>query len=79
LATQILRAVERGIKEKYPGRTAPFRALDCIWAAVTKPFDEGLAVESKIFRECLFSDESKALVQEFFDKRTAKKALQPEA
>jgi 3-hydroxyacyl-CoA dehydrogenase len=77
MATRMLRYAAAAAKQRFPGRAAPLLALDSIWAAVTKPFEEGLAEEARLFRQCLFSEESKALVQEFFDRR-AKKPAPPE-
>jgi 3-hydroxyacyl-CoA dehydrogenase len=73
-ARQMMRRAEAAAEVKWPGRKAPSRALDALWAAVAMPFDEGLAEEARIFRECLYSDESKGLVDEFFAARAAKKS-----
>ena len=52
---------------------APHHALACVEAAVTKPFDEGVAVEEKLFAELENSDEAKALRYAFFAEREAAK------
>lgn len=72
-ARQMMRRTEAAAQAKWPGRKAPSRALDAMWAAVTMPFDDGLAEEARLFKECLFSDESKSLVEEFFAARAARK------
>ena len=74
MATKMLRFAAANARERLPGRAAPLLALDAIWAAVTLPFEQGLAEEARIFRQCLFSEESKTLVQEFFDQRAARKS-----
>src|SRR5262249_21316439 len=40
---------------------------------VTLPFDEGLKKEAELFNECLFSDQSKALIHVFFGERVVAK------
>jgi 3-hydroxyacyl-CoA dehydrogenase len=52
---------------------APLKCLECVAAAVSKPFDEGLAVEQKLFAELLVSPESRALRHAFFGERAAAK------
>ena len=55
------------------GLLAPLRVIDAIEAATTLPFDEGLRREAELFNECLFSDQSRALVHAFFAERAAAK------
>jgi 3-hydroxyacyl-CoA dehydrogenase len=74
MARTILDQVLTSVRQKWPDRTAPVHALAAVWFAVSKPFDEGLAEEARRFRECLYSEESKGLVAEFFAQRAAKKA-----
>ena len=52
---------------------APMKCLECVAAAATLPFDEGLAVERKLFTELLMSPESRALRHAFFGERAAAK------
>ncbi len=52
---------------------APFHALSCIEAAVSKPFEEGLQMEQVLFEELENSDEAKALRYAFFAEREAAK------
>src|SRR6185295_7241825 len=42
-------------------------------AATTLSFDEGVAKERQLFEECLFSDQSKALIHVFFAERAVSK------
>ncbi len=58
---------------KQRGMMAPFAAIDAVEAATRLPFDEGCEVEKKLFRECLFSDQSKALIHLFFGEREVAK------
>jgi len=52
---------------------APLKCVDCVEAAVTKPFDEGLKVESESFLMLVQTTESKALRHYFFGERAAAK------
>src|SRR5947209_18990487 len=48
---------------------APLAAIDAVEAATKLPFEEGCQAERKLFMECLFSDQSKALIHVFFGER----------
>jgi 3-hydroxyacyl-CoA dehydrogenase len=52
---------------------APKKCIDAVAAAVSKPFDEGLALEAQYFQELVQSPESKALRHAFFGERAASK------
>jgi 3-hydroxyacyl-CoA dehydrogenase len=52
---------------------APLKCIDAVAAAVSKPFDEGIKLESKLFAELVNTDESKALRHAFFGERAASK------
>ncbi|MEE3373292.1 MAG: 3-hydroxyacyl-CoA dehydrogenase NAD-binding domain-containing protein [Planctomycetota bacterium] len=67
--TELKREVERAAR----GASAPLRAMEAVQAASDASFDRGIEVESGIFRECLYSDESKARVHLFFGEREAAK------
>jgi 3-hydroxyacyl-CoA dehydrogenase len=69
----ILAIVREQVKKKARGLIAPFKAVDAIEAAVTLPFAEGIKREAELFRECLFSDQSKALIHVFFAEREVAK------
>lgn len=60
-------------KKKARGLTAPFKAIEAVEAAVALPFEEGCKRERELFRECLFSDQSKALIHVFFAEREVAK------
>ena len=55
------------------GMKAPLAAIDAVEAATTMSFEAGCQVEQRLFRECLFSDESKALIHAFFGEREVAK------
>jgi 3-hydroxyacyl-CoA dehydrogenase len=55
------------------GQRAPAACIECVRAAVTLPFDEGLALERKLFVELVASDESRAQRHVFFAEREALK------
>lgn len=52
---------------------APVACVDALAAALAKPFDEGLAVERKLFLELVQTPESRALRHAFFGERAASK------
>ena len=57
------------IARRARGRRAPYACIDCLEAAVTLPFSEGIKRERSIFEECVVSDESRALRYVFFAER----------
>jgi 3-hydroxyacyl-CoA dehydrogenase len=61
-------ALKGAVAKRSRGLTAPLKALEAVEAA-TLPFDEGMQRESQIFRDCMFSDQSKALIHAFFGER----------
>ena len=58
---------------KQRGMMAPLAAIDAVEAATRLPFDEGCEVEKKLFTDCLFSEQSKALIHVFFGEREVAK------
>jgi 3-hydroxyacyl-CoA dehydrogenase len=69
----IFAAARETARKKQRGMTAPLAAIEAIEAAVKLPFDKGCEVERKLFAECLFSDQSKALIHVFFGEREVAK------
>jgi 3-hydroxyacyl-CoA dehydrogenase len=65
----IFSAARETIAKKQRGLLAPAAAITAIEAATTLPFAEGCQLEQKLFIECLFSDQSKALIHVFFGER----------
>ena len=55
------------------GQTAPQRIVDCVEAAATLPFAEGLQRERELFFECMQDPQSAALRHMFFAEREAAK------
>ena len=51
-------------------QTAPLAAAEAVWAAAALPFEEGLHREAQLFSECLFGEQSRALIHAFFGERT---------
>ncbi|HLJ15027.1 MAG TPA: 3-hydroxyacyl-CoA dehydrogenase NAD-binding domain-containing protein [Bryobacteraceae bacterium] len=71
--SQIFAAARELAAKKYRGMMAPLKAIEAIEAATQLPFAEGCAAEAKLFMECLFSDQSKALIHVFFGEREVAK------
>jgi 3-hydroxyacyl-CoA dehydrogenase len=69
----ILAVVREQVKKKARGLIAPLKAVEAIEATVALPFDEGIKREAELFRECLLSDQSKALIHVFFAEREVAK------
>jgi 3-hydroxyacyl-CoA dehydrogenase len=67
---QFARNMVRGVAGRFP---APLKCVDAVEAACTKPFDEGLQVERRIFVELMLSPESRALRHAFQGERAASK------
>jgi 3-hydroxyacyl-CoA dehydrogenase len=61
------------VAKTYRGFPAPMKNLECVEAAVKKPFDEGMKVERTLFEELLNGTESKAMRHAFFAERAAAK------
>ena len=55
------------------GQPAPAAIMDCVRAALDKPFDEALVLERGLFMQLLASPESRALRHSFFAERRALK------
>jgi len=60
-------------KKTRRGMTAALAAIDAVEASTTMSFDEGCQRETELFRECLFSDQSKAMIHVFFGEREVAK------
>ena len=69
----ILAAARDTARKKQRGLKAPLAAIDAIEAGMGLSFDEGCQAEAKLFTECLFSDQSKALIHVFFGEREVAK------
>ncbi len=69
----IFAAARENARKKQRGLMAPLAAIDAVEAATKLPFDEGCKVEQELFINCLFSDQSKALIHVFFGEREVAK------
>ncbi len=69
----IFAAALDNVRKKQRGLKAPLAAIEAVAAATKLPFDAGCQVERKLFTECLFSDQSKALIHVFFGEREVAK------
>src|SRR5215471_13153073 len=65
----IFAAARDNARKKQRGMSAPLAAIDAVEAATKLPFDQGCERERNIFLECLYSDQSKALIHVFFGER----------
>ena len=69
----IFAAARDAARKKARGLMAPLAAIDAVEAATKLPFDQGVEAERKLFMECLFSDQSKAMIHVFFGEREVAK------
>ena len=66
-------AARDNARKKQRNLIAPLAAIDAIEAATRLPFEEGCEAEAKLFIDCLYSDQSKALIHVFFGEREVSK------
>jgi 3-hydroxyacyl-CoA dehydrogenase len=71
--TLIFAAARESARKKQRGMIAPLAAIGAVEAATKLPFEEGCKLERKLFMDCLFSDQSKALIHVFFGEREVAK------
>ena len=69
----VFAAARSQAKKTKRGMMAPLAAIDAVEAATKLSFDQGCQRETELFRECLFSDQSKALIHVFFGEREVAK------
>jgi 3-hydroxyacyl-CoA dehydrogenase len=67
----------RDTANKSRGLFSPLKIVDAVQGALDLPFDDGLALERKLFLECLDSPQRAGLVHAFFAEREAAKSPQP--
>ncbi len=60
-------------RKKYRNTLAPSAAIDAVEGATRLSFEEGLKEEQRLFTECLFSDQSRAMIHVFFGEREVAK------
>jgi 3-hydroxyacyl-CoA dehydrogenase len=61
------------VARKQRGFEAPLACIDCVEAAVTRPFEEGLSFERETFQRCRTSAQSAAQRHAFFAEREARR------
>ena len=61
------------VAKKARGQLAPRKIVDCVEAAVSKPFPDGMQVEREAFLECMASPQSRGMRHMFFAEREAAK------
>jgi len=71
--TSALAALRAEVRNSQKNLKAPLAAIDAVEAAASLPFDEGCRNERKLFDQCFFSPEAKALIHAFFAERAAAK------
>jgi 3-hydroxyacyl-CoA dehydrogenase len=69
----VFEAARAQAKKAARGMMAPMAAIDAVEAATKLSFEEGCAREAELFKECLFSDQSKAMIHVFFGEREVAK------
>jgi 3-hydroxyacyl-CoA dehydrogenase len=70
LSSTVLTTLRDRLSQSKRGQKAPLIAIDAVGSAVGRSFDEGCQIEARLFRECLDSDQSKAMIRAFFGERT---------
>jgi 3-hydroxyacyl-CoA dehydrogenase len=68
-----LAALRAEIRKSRKNLNAPLAAIDAVEAATVLSFDEGCRNERRIFNECLYTSEAKALIHAFFAERAVTK------
>ena len=66
-------AARENAAKKQRNLLAPQAAIDAVEAATRLPFEDGVRREAELFQDCLFSDQSKALIHVFFGEREVAK------
>jgi 3-hydroxyacyl-CoA dehydrogenase len=70
-AAAALEGVREKVMRKARGQAAPERILECVAAAITKPFAKGAKIEREQFVACMRDPQSAALRHVFFAERNA--------
>lgn len=72
--TAAIEQVRLDTAKKSRGLFSPLKIVEAVQGAVDLPFDDGLALERKLFLECLDSPQRAGLVHAFFAEREAAKS-----
>ena len=74
-----IEAARKSTAARQRGLFSPLKIVEAVEAALAMPFDEGLALERKLFFECLESPQRAGLVHAFFAEREVAKAPETKA
>ncbi len=69
----IFEAARAHARKAARGMMAPLAAIDAVEASTKLSFEEGCEREQELFKQCLFSDQSKAMIHVFFGEREVTK------
>ncbi|MCC6392684.1 MAG: enoyl-CoA hydratase/isomerase family protein, partial [Bryobacterales bacterium] len=69
----IFASAREAARNRRRGLLAPIAAINAVEAATKLPFKEGVKEEQRLFEDCLFSAQSKALIHVFFGERAVAK------
>ncbi len=69
----IFTAAREKARAKQRNLIAPLAAVDAVEASTQLSFEEGCELEQRLFLECMFSEQSKALIHVFFGEREVAK------
>ena len=72
--SDVVEAARADTAKKSRGLFSPLKIVDAVQGAIDLPFDEGLALERKLFIECLDSPQRAGLVHAFFAERETAKS-----
>ena len=70
---EVFTAFRKARADKFRGQVAPDWIIECVEAAVEKPFEEGMALEKQRFMQAAMSPQSTARRYYFFAERNAQK------
>ncbi|HET7835755.1 MAG TPA: 3-hydroxyacyl-CoA dehydrogenase NAD-binding domain-containing protein [Variovorax sp.] len=74
-----LEAARADTAKKSRGLFSPMKIIEAVEAALTKPFDEGMALERQLFLQCIDSPQRAGLIHAFFAEREVLKAPETKA
>jgi len=74
-----LEAARADTAKKSRGLFSPMKIIEAVEAALTKPFDEGMALERQLFLQCIASPQRAGLIHAFFAEREVLKAPETKA
>ncbi len=73
VSADLFKQARQALAQRPNGNPAPACIITCVEAAVTQPFEQGMATEQRLFAECLRSPASAALRHRFFAEREVTK------